>query len=179
VARYRIIPERSWVEIRARSNVHPIETRTVGLTGFVELVLSSNGRIDLTSPLSGTVSLRVENLSSGNPLQDRELRRRIDARRHPTIDGVLVGMRETPTDDRYGLRGDVTFRGVTRTVEDEMTVTSAGNADELQLEGEAMFDIRDFGMDPPKILLFRVEPEVRVKAHIVAVRVGATTSVGR
>lgn len=168
MARYRIVPERSWVEIRARSNVHPIETRTVGLVGAIELVLLSDGRVDLDSPSSGTVSLRVENLSSGNPLQDRELRRRIDARRHPTVDGVLVEMRETPTVDRYFVRGDVTFRGVTRTVEDEMTVTGTGNATDLQLEGEAIFDIRDFGMDPPKILLFRVEPEVRVKAHIVA-----------
>ena len=65
----------------------------------------------------------------------------------------------------------MTFRGVTRTVEGEMSVTSTGDAaDELQLEGEATFDIRDFGMDPPKILLFRVEPDVRVKTHIVAAR---------
>lgn len=171
MARYRIVPERSWVEIRARSNVHPIETRTLGLVGAIELGLLSDGRVDLSSPSSGTVSLRVENLSSGNPLQDRELRRRIDARRHPTIDGVLVEMRGTRAPDRYLVQGDVTFRGVTRTVEGEMSVTSTGDAaDELQLEGEATFDIRDFGMDPPKILLFRVEPDVRVKTHIVAAR---------
>jgi hypothetical protein len=170
VARYRIVPERSWVEIRARSNVHPIESRTVGLEGFLELVLMGDGRVDLTSPPSGALSLRVERLASGNPLQDRELRRRIDARRYPTIDGVLVDMRETPVHDRYAVRGDVTFRGVTRTVDDEMTVTRGENADEVQLEGETTFDIRDFGMDPPKILLFRVEPDVRVEAHIVALR---------
>jgi len=168
VARYRIIPERSWVEIRARSNVHPIETRTVGLVGFLELALLSDGRVDLTSPASGAVSLRVANLSSGNPLQDRELRRRIDARRYPSIEGALVDMRATGTADRYVVRGDVTFRGVTRTVEDEMTVISVGDAGALEWEGEATFDVRDFGMDPPKILLFRVEPDVRVKAHIVA-----------
>jgi polyisoprenoid-binding protein YceI len=167
VARYRIIPERSWVEIRARSNVHPIETRTVGLEGLVQLVLLGDGRVDLTSPPSGTLALRVEKLSSGNPLQDRELRRRIDARRHPTIDGALVDMRETTTAGRYVVRGDVTFRGVTRTVEDEMTLTIAADRSELELEGETTFDVRDFGMDPPKILLFRVEPGVRVKAHIV------------
>ena len=170
MARYRIIPERSWVEIRSRSNVHPIETRTVGLEGFLELVLLSDGRVELTSPPSGTLSLRVEKLSSGNPLQDRELRRRIDARRYPTIEGALVDLRETPTQGRYAVRGDVTFRGVTRTVEDEMTLRATAESDELELEGETTFDIRDFGMDPPKILLFRVEPDVRVKAHIVALR---------
>jgi YceI-like domain len=168
VARYRIVPERSWVEIRARSNVHPIETRTAGLEGFLELVLLNDGRVDLASPPSGALSLRVEKLSSGNPLQDRELRRRIDARRYPTIDGELIDMRETPTQGRYTVRGDVIFRGVTRTVEDEMTLTTSAALEELELEGETTFDVRAFGMDPPRILLFRVEPDVRVRAHIVA-----------
>lgn len=168
MARYRIVPERSWVEIRARSNVHPIETRTVGLEGFLELVFLNDGRVDLTSPPSGALSLRVEKLSSGNPLQDRELRRRIDARRYPTIDGELVDMRATSTQGRYAVSGDVTFRGVTRTVEDEMTFVHVGENGDLELEGETTFDVRDFGMNPPKILLFRVEPDVRVKAHVVA-----------
>jgi hypothetical protein len=38
--------------------------------------------------------------------------------------------------------------------------------------GEHTFDIRDFGMDPPKILMFRVEPEVNVRVEIVAEKVG-------
>jgi hypothetical protein len=35
----------------------------------------------------------------------------------------------------------------------------------IELEGEATFDICDFGMEPPRILMFKVEPEVRVTAH--------------
>ena len=150
--------------------MHPIETRTAGLEGFLELVLLSDGRVDLTFPPSGTLSLRAEKLSSGNPLQDRELRRRIDARRYPTIDGALTALRDAGALGRYVVGGDLTFRGVTRAVEDEMTITRVGD-DVVELEGETTFDIRDFGMDPPKILLFRVEPDVRVKAHIVALRV--------
>ena len=167
---YRVVPERSWVEIRARSNVHPIESRTVGLEGFLDVVLSRDGSVDLTAPLGGTLLLRVDKLSSGNPLQDRELRRRIDARRYPTIDGTLTELRDAGSDGRYIVRGDVTFRGVTCTVEDEMTITSNGDADEVELEGQTTFDVRDFRMDPPRILVFKVVPEVRVTAHIVAAR---------
>jgi polyisoprenoid-binding protein YceI len=117
----------------------------------------------------GRVSLRVERLVSGNPLQDRELRRRIDARRFPTIDGELTGLRAIDNGGRYRVRGDVTFRGVTRTYEDEMVFTLAGDR-LVEMDGRATFDIRDFGMTPPRILMLKVEPEVEVTAHIVAER---------
>ena len=34
------------------------------------------------------------------------------------------------------------------------------------LAGEKTFDVRDFGMEPPRILLLRVEPHVSVKVAI-------------
>jgi hypothetical protein len=36
------------------------------------------------------------------------------------------------------------------------------------LEGESTFDVRDFGMEPPKILMLRVHPEVNVRVQIFA-----------
>ena len=36
------------------------------------------------------------------------------------------------------------------------------------LSGEKIFDVRDFGMEPPRILLFSVAPDVTVKVAIVA-----------
>jgi len=169
LSRYRIVPERSWVEIHAQSSLHAIHVRTDGLEGDLDLEVLGGGQIDLTSKPRGQLSLRVERLSSGNPLEDRELRRRIDARRHPRIVGELTGLQETGTGDRYRVRGDVTFRGVTRTYEDEMSFATPDDRS-IELEGEATFDIRDFGMDPPRILMLKVEPEVRVAAHVVAER---------
>jgi polyisoprenoid-binding protein YceI len=110
-------------------------------------------------------------MSSGNPLEDRELRRRIDARRFPTIDGDLTGMTDTGQDGRYRVRGEVTFKGATRAYEKEMALTQDGT-DRLRLTGESTFDIRDFGMDPPRILMLKVEPEVGVRVEIVAEREG-------
>ena len=34
--------------------------------------------------------------------------------------------------------------------------------------GQSSFDIRDFGMEPPRILMLRVQPEVTVRVEIVA-----------
>jgi hypothetical protein len=167
LARYRIVPERSWVEIHARSSLHPIESRTDGLEGYLELEIVDGGRVDLSSPTAGRLSLDVQRLSSGNALEDRELRRRIDSRRFPTIDGRLTAIRETDEQGRYRVRGDLTFRGVTRSVEDDMVLV-AGEGRTIELVGEATFDIRDFGMEPPRVLMLKVEPEVRVAAHVTA-----------
>ena len=85
MARYRIVPERSRVSIWARSSLHPIETSTDGLQGTLDLELLA-GRLDPQSQPHAKVSFPVDRLKSGNPLEDRELRRRIDSRHFPTID---------------------------------------------------------------------------------------------
>jgi polyisoprenoid-binding protein YceI len=171
VARYDIVPERSEVWINATSSLHPIHSRTAGLDGFLDLELNGRGRVNLSVAPKGQLSLPVERLSSGNPLEDRELRRRIDSRRFPTIDGRLTEMSETGADGRYVVRGDVTFRGVTNPYEDEMSVAQLDD-NTLRLEGESTFDIRDFGMEPPRILMLRVHPQVAVKVAIVARKEG-------
>ena len=40
----------------------------------------------------------------------------------------------------------------------------------IRLAGESSFDIREFGMQPPKVLMLKVEPEVDVRVEIFAVR---------
>ena len=167
MARYDIVPERSQVLIEATSNVHPINSRTDGLEGFVELEVGVSGRVDTTAEPKGELSLRVERLSSGVAREDRELRRRVDTRRFPTIDGRLTTLHDTGCDDRYVVRGDLTFRGVTNTYEDEMTIARFDDQT-LHLEGRATFDIRDFGMEPPRVLMLKVEPQVTVRIDVVA-----------
>ena len=74
-------------------------------------------------------------------------------------------------DGRYRVSGDLAFRGVVRHCEDEMTVEVVDD-DTIRLDGESTFDIRDFGMEPPRILMLRVHPEVVVRVEIVAVKEG-------
>jgi polyisoprenoid-binding protein YceI len=170
VSRFRIVPERSQVFIGARSSLHPINTRTDGLEGFLELTVDGDGAIDLSVPPKGRLSLPVDRLSSGNPLEDRELRRRIDVRRYPTIQGDLVEMdRVDNGEGRYRVRGDLTVKGVTNRYQDAMTITPLDDRT-LQLEGETTFDIREFGIDPPRMLMLKVEPQINVRVKIVAER---------
>jgi YceI-like domain len=169
VARYHIVPERSRVWIDARSSLHPIHSTTDGLEGFVDLETQDGDGVDLSVEPAGKLSFRVDRLSSGNRLEDRELQRRIDARRFPTIDGVLTQIERGDDDSRYRVTGDLAFRGVVRRCEDEMTISVIDDR-MLRLDGRSTFDIRDFGMDPPRILMLRVDPEVVVRVEILAER---------
>jgi polyisoprenoid-binding protein YceI len=169
VTRYAIVPSRSTVWIEARSNVHPINSATSGLEGFVELDLEPAGRVDLANAPVGRLSLGVERLKSGNRLEDREMQRRVDARRYPRIEGVLDSMVNNGNDGSYRVSGDVTFRGVSRHHEDLMDISKVDERT-IRLAGASRFDIRDFGMEPPKVLMLKVEPVVDVRVEIFAVK---------
>jgi polyisoprenoid-binding protein YceI len=167
VARYRIIPERSTVSISARSNVHPIHSTTDGLEGWVDLEFGPDGVIDLTVKPAAQLSLPVRRLSSGNALEDRELQKRIDARRFPSILGVLRSIEQAPADSRYRVSGEITFRGAARPHQDQMTIRRVDD-ETLALAGQSRFDIREFGMEPPRFLMLKVEPQVDVVVDIIA-----------
>jgi hypothetical protein len=169
VARYKIAPEQSHVWIDARSNLHPIHASTDGLEGHIELQLSSGGSVDTITQVNGRLSLRVDRISSGNRLEDREMQRRINARRFPTIEGALGTVESCEESDRYRVSGNVTFRGVSCRHEDWMSITSIDEGT-LHLDGASRFDIREFGMEPPRMLLLRVDPEVDVRVQIVDLR---------
>jgi polyisoprenoid-binding protein YceI len=171
MARYRIDPERSHVWVDARSSLHAIHTETSGLEGFIDAEVVEGGQLDLTVVPQGHLELPIERLQSGNPLEDREMRRRVDARRYPTIVGELTEMKALAEPGRFRVQGDLTFRGVKRSVSDEMVIEST-TGDSLQLDGEKVFDIREFGMEPPRILMLKVYPEVTVRVSIVADREG-------
>jgi len=166
LTRYRIDPARSRVWIEARSNVHPIHTEAGGLEGWLELD-ASDGKLNLDSAPSGHLEFPVENLKSGKSLEDRELRRRIDARKFPTITGDLKAMKQGDDQAALVVNGDLTFRGVTKSYEDEMTFENLADQ-AVKLTGESTFDIRDFGMEPPRMLMLKVQPDVTVRVEIVA-----------
>lgn len=169
MTRYSIAPDRSKVWVDASSNVHPIHSETSGLEGFVELEFGAAGGVDLADAPAGRLSLEVGRLTLGNRLEDRELQKRIDAKRHPRIEGVLGAMAEDGKAGRYRVGGDVVFRGVTRHHEDLMEIEVVDDST-IRLTGSSRFDLREFGMEPPKVLVLKVEPEVDVRVEIVAVK---------
>jgi polyisoprenoid-binding protein YceI len=167
MTRFRIEPERSWARIDMRTNVHPAHVETNGLEGFIDADLAG-GRIDLATA-AARLELAVERLHSDNPLFEREMHKRINARRYPRIVGELRTMRELGPAGSYELEGDLSFHGVTRSVRGEMKLLVPDD-DTIDLEGEETFDIRDFNIEPPKLLLLKAYPEMKVRVRLAARR---------
>jgi polyisoprenoid-binding protein YceI len=90
----------------------------------------------------------------------------IRADRYPVITGVLRSVAED-TLGRYLMKGELTLRGRTRVVEGEAAV-NVGEDGRLHFDGAMEVDIRDFGIDPPNLLIVKVHPVLEVGLTFVA-----------
>ncbi len=164
MARFRLVPDRSELWAEARSTLHPVRVHTTGLTGVVELELRGD-RLEIVPPTH--VEVEAERLRSGNALVDGELRRRLDSRKFPRIRGELIRSVAGNGAGTARLTGELTLHGVTRSLEVEVTVRQLDERT-LEIEGARSIDMRDFGLPPPSFLMFRMQPEVQVRAKVVA-----------
>jgi hypothetical protein len=164
--RYRILPERSRLLAEARSSLHPIRVDTSGLEGTIDIELSS-GRVDLSVAPQAHLEIDSDRFKTGNVLYDRELERRLEVRRYRRLRADVRSV--TASEDANSLRvcGLIRFHGASRREEGDVTVRAVDDRT-IEIDGERDFDMRDFGLDPPRILMLRVYPEVRIRIHIVA-----------
>ena len=89
------------------------------------------------------------------------------ARRFPIATIDLHECQPIGSGPRYRLTGDLTFHGVTRPIQGTVTaaVSAAGR---MVVTGEQVFDIRDFDVPSPTVLMLRIYPDVRVRLHVEA-----------
>jgi polyisoprenoid-binding protein YceI len=162
--RFEFDSTRSCVWVNARSSIHPINTETRGLNGWCEVSVEADGSLTFADPIGGTLELAADLLSSGNQLYDKELKRRIDARRYPSIVGEITRVVPAAGADRYLVTGDLTFHGRTRSFTHDMSIVVRDGS--IELKGEYIFDIREFNMKPPSMLMVKVYPEIAVRVEL-------------
>ena len=160
---FLILPQPSTVSIEGSSSLHPLHARASGPIGSVEAQDNASG-IRLRN---GSISLEVATLQSGNPLVDRETRRRIDAGRYPQITGRLLSCSPTGPNDCEAA-GEITFRGVTTAVTGLLTM--AMQEDTLRINGRAALDVREWGLSLPRLGPLKVHPQIVVTIEISAQR---------
>jgi len=172
---FEVDPERSAVLIDVRSTVGPLSFGTLGVTGTIQAAFA-DGLLRTDIPPSGCLRIDVSGLNSGNRLYDAELLRRIDARGYPAAFVELHQCALSGPGARYRLAGELTFHGVTRLAEGTVTVDAVSDR-RLVITGEQVFDIRDFAVPSPTMLMLRIFPDVRVHLHAEAERrsVGVTS----
>lgn len=170
MARYRIVPERSTLWADAKSSLHAIHVQSQALDGYFEIEVAASG-LDLAKPPSGQLELEADSLKTGNGLEDRELERQLEVRKYPFVRGAVRAVTALGDGKRYRVRGDLTLHGVTRSLEGDVTLRTLDDRT-VEVEGEKTIDLREFGLNPPKILMMKVYPEVKIRARVVAVREG-------
>jgi DNA-binding PadR family transcriptional regulator len=163
---FSLVPDRSAVLIDVRSTVGPISFGTIGLSGTINAGVV-DGVVSTDVAPTGCLTIDVTAFNSGNKLYDAELLRRIDARRFPTASVELRKCAPSGVGSRYRLAGELTFHGVTRPAEGTVQVEAISDR-RLIITGEQVFDIRDFAVPSPTVLMLRIYPDVRVHLHAEA-----------
>ncbi|MGH2771637.1 MAG: YceI family protein [Actinomycetota bacterium] len=154
--------EESTVILEAKSSVHPIHGETHAVRGEVSGEVQGD-QIMLDPMPTGYIEVDIDALKSGNKLEDFEMRRRVEAKKYPTIRFDLRSATGGP--EKYRLKCALTFHGVTQEFEEDATARISNGA--LQVEGQHTFNIEEFGVKAPKILNLQVYPEITIIAKMV------------
>jgi polyisoprenoid-binding protein YceI len=163
--KFSVASSSSALSFDGQSTLHAVHGTGSQLTGQV-VASVEDGTLVLDPPPAMHVEFPVERLTSGNALQDRETWKLLDSKRSPTIAADLRGLTrgEGAT---YHATGDITLAGRKKSYEGDLTIKT--DPDRLVVDGSLVVDIRDFGLQPPRLLMMTVQPQVTVKLHLVAV----------
>lgn len=201
-ATFRVVGSRSSLVVEARSNVGPIAFSTDQLDGSIAVELAE-GLVMVEPPPVATLRARVAGLTSGNPLFDQELVRRVEARRYPFVEVRLATAARIGDGNCYQIEGTVTMHGVPCSLAGMVTVTvhaprphgGASVREEvasvpgstapvrpaqpglatMTVTGSHIVDIRRFGMAVPTMPLLKLYPDVRLALHLEAEAVAAAS----
>ncbi|MGH7911427.1 MAG: YceI family protein [Candidatus Dormibacteraceae bacterium] len=163
---YRVVAGDSELVADLRSSVHPIHARSNELRGEITGEFDDDGRLNLKAPHGGSIEVSVATITSGNRLNDIEMQRRAEIKRYPLLRFSVRDVRRADADGSYRGTLIVDAHGRSRTVEAAFTLALEGSW--LKLQGEHTFDMRDFGVQPPRILTLKVEPDVKVRVRLLA-----------
>jgi polyisoprenoid-binding protein YceI len=166
VARFEVNTAQTTIQVGLRVNLHPSHVNANALTGFIECELDDQGKPRLDQPYRAELTLPVEAIKSGNGIQDREMRRRFDTSRYPNITAVVTHGEALDGEGRYRATAQLTLHGVTKDITGDVHITANGRT--LTIDGQQVINIKDFGIDPPRLIILKVEPDVDLQVHIVA-----------
>lgn len=164
MTRYVVDSPASIVTFNARTSLHPVVARAP-VTGWFEAQIN-NDEFAPGSTVGGELEILVDSIKSGNPLYDAETRRRINVRSHPRITAEVTKTNAVEG-SAASVEGTVAFKGEMATLDGTLTLAPGP-----VLTGEGTVDIRWWGLQPPRLLAFRVEPEVLIRIELPLIAEG-------
>lgn len=157
--RLAVDPAESGVLVEARSTAGRIRFGTNAITGYLEVVEGGDGLLLLDPPPRAELVVSLASLRSGNSLYDAELLQRLDVKRFP--EAKLVLDTAAWAEGHYQIGGRLTLHDQARPLSGSVSAERTGG-DRWVVTGEQSFDIRDFQIPVPSVLMFRIFPDVRV-----------------
>ncbi len=164
--RFIVDTQNSTVDVGLRVNLHPSHISAHALSGHIDCELDADGRPRFDAPYSAELFLPVEAIKSGHGIQDREMRRRFNADHFPTISARVTKGEPLGEDGRYRAAATLTMHGQTREISGEVELHVNGTT--MSVTGRQVINVKDFGIDPPRLIVLKVEPDVDVHVNIVA-----------
>ena len=158
VTHYVVDEASASVTFAATSSVHSIRS-TGSASGWFEAA-RDGGVLSDAAGVAGPLEVPLEGFSSGNPLVDREMKRRLGSGANPRIIADLVSAVQTDVGGMT-LTGTIGFLGTEVLVEGEVMLR-----DGARLVGTGGFDVRWWGLEPPRLLMLRVDPIVTVEIDL-------------
>jgi len=167
-SRYGIDPTTARVGFDLEATLHTVHGRTEQVSGEIVAKASSTPEaFDLT----GSVRISAAGLDTGNGHRDKKMREESFAvGRYPaiTFDAEHLGPGRVHPDNEkrtsHTLRGNLTIRGVVRSV--EIPVVVEESIGRLIVEGNLTIRWADFGIPDPSFLFVRIQPAALVAFHI-------------
>jgi polyisoprenoid-binding protein YceI len=154
-------PTRSAVAFEATHRLGDFGGRAEGVTGEVQA-----DPADLRAGITGVVRVRIAAMRTGNDGRDRDMRKLLDADRHPEIRFTIVAVEAsfnsiTPSADvLLTVKGGLALRGVERPMAFLARVRLRD--DRIWVRGESHLRLTDFGITPPRRFFFTVGDQVGV-----------------
>jgi polyisoprenoid-binding protein YceI len=164
--RYVIDGGASHVVVSARSSIHDTRTRWTALSGTVEA-----DPADLAgNPAAAEVVVDMTRYDAGDFLRNRKLRKDLEVDRFPQARFRLTRVRDLVERVEGGFTAGA--EGVIAWHGREVAVMASGEgavgASELRATARFDLDVRGFGVEPPRFLMFKVENVVAVEVVLVA-----------
>ncbi|HET6612341.1 MAG TPA: YceI family protein [Kofleriaceae bacterium] len=156
------------VVVRATSSLHDTVTTWARVAGEIR---ADPDRLADPGGAAVTVAVDMTDLSAGDFLRNRKLKKDLDVAAHPEATFRLARVVEVTRDERTGAfearaEGTLAWRGREVTLE----VTGTGTIDDRHVDAQAAFslDVTTLGVKPPRFLMLKVAEVVAVTVEIRA-----------
>ena len=88
-------------------------------------------------------------------------------RKYPRVRGRVISVKALDSGTTIECKASCHFAGQTSPVEGDVKMRMI-DATTVEFQGEQTIDIRNFGLEPPKFLMLKVYPDVKVRGLVIA-----------